>query len=297
MTTTRTERTRGEDLLRTLGEHLDEDRQPLVYEGGVVMPGRASPSVSTAGEEGDGHVERQAEPRRSETGSREGTSRRGASEGEGPTGAAAPIVGDPGLTPDAECDLRAAADAYPQMRIAPAAGVAWLQTWVRPVPGIQTSAYLLTQHPFDQRYPVRSWAWWGSGVWIGPRHTNYPHGDICAYDPKDLTWRRGASLVVLLDLHVVWVVRHLHLRRCGRWPGRQVVHTVYERLREQRLGELCGCGSTERYEACCRPGDVQVDPIPALRKHLNRVGTSRRRPPIRPGRFPSLDELRRPTTP
>lgn len=295
--TTTTEHKRGEELLETLGEHLDDDRQPLVHEGGVVMPGPASPSEFTPGEKGNGHVERRSEPRRSAAGSRSGTSRRGSAEGKGPTDAAAPLVGQPGLTPAIQRDLRAAADAYPQMRVATAPRVAWLHTWVRPIFGLPRTAYLLTQYPFEKIFPVRSWAWWGTGVWIGPRHTNFPHGDICAYNPEDQTWHRGISLVTLLDLHVVWVVRHMHLRRFGRWPGRQVLHTTYERLQEMRHGELCGCGSADRYEDCCQPEDERADLVRALRKHIDRVGPRRRRPPMASGQPPSPAELSEPKAP
>lgn len=294
---TRRESARGEELLRKLGRHLDEDRLPIVHEGGVVMPGPASPSEFTPGEKGEGHVERQAEPRRSESGSRRGSSGRGPAEGEGPTGATTPIVGEPGLNPDIQRDLRAAAGAYPQMRVATAAGVTWFQVRVRPVPGLTAAARLVTQVPLYRKFPVRSWAWWDSGVWIGPRHTNYPHGDICAFDPEDQTWNRGDPLVVLLDLHVVWIVRHLHLRKFGRWPGRQVLHTAYERLREQQPGELCGCGSTRRYGDCCRPRDARKDPYQALREHVQRVGTAGRCPPVSPESMPAPGELENPPSP
>lgn len=279
------------EQLRTIGEQLDVDRQPLVYEGGVVMPDCASPSKNPPGNTGDGHVERQAQSRRSEAGSRQGASQRGPAEGEGSTGAPAPIVGKSGVSPRIQCDLRAAADAYPQMRIVPAAEVAWLQTWVRPLSDMSESAFLLTQYPFDTRYPVRSWAWWDTGVWIGPRHTNYPHGDICSHEPKDLTWTRRSSLVVLLDLHVLWVVRHMHLRHLGRWPGRQVIHTPYERLREQRPDEMCGCGSTRRYQSCCQANDEGVDPVRALLEHRRRAGIARQRPPFGNGDRPLPEDL------
>lgn len=261
------------------------------------MPGPASPFQFPPGATGDEHVERQAHSRRSEAGSRPGSSGRGPAEGEGPAGAPAPIVGQPGLSPDIQRDLRAAADAYPQMRVATAAEVSWLHTWARPVPGLRESAFLLTQYPFDIRYPVRSWAWWGEGIWIGPRHTNYPHGDICAHEPTDLTWTRRGSLVVLLDLHLVWIVRHIYLRRFGKWPGRQVLHTAHERLQENRPHELCGCGSSRAYATCCRHDDEEVDPVRALTEYMSRVGTARRMPPFGDGPFPRPEDLTKPVAP
>jgi hypothetical protein len=68
----------------------------------------------------------------------------------------------------------------------------------------------------------------------------------------------ACSLVSLLDLNVVWVVRQMFQRRFGRWPGRQSLHTSYERLREQRPGELCGCDSGLQYTGCCGEKDLQT---------------------------------------
>lgn len=112
-----------------------------------------------------------------------------------------------------------------------------------------------------------SWAWWLPAlIWIGPRHTNYhPLGSICSFEPEDRTWQRGQLLITLLDLQVLWIVRHIFLRRFGRWPGRQVFHTSWERVLEQRPGELCGgCDSNHRYEECCHVIDKTVDPIERL---------------------------------
>ena len=60
-----------------------------------------------------------------------------------------------------------------------------------------------------------SWAWWLPAlIWIGPRHTNYhPLGSICSFEPEDRTWQRGQLLITLLDLQVLWIVRHIFLRR------------------------------------------------------------------------------------
>jgi hypothetical protein len=62
--------------------------------------------------------------------------------------------------------------------------------------------------------------------------------------------------VELLDLQIVWIARHLYLRRFGRWPGRQVLHTAFERLREE----------------CCLASDRRA-PQGGLREFLRRFGT------------------------
>jgi hypothetical protein len=116
------------------------------------------------------------------------------------------------------------------------------------------------------RTAVRSWSFWRDPVvgpvWIGPRHTNYPDGSICAYEPSDSTWIFGNPLVELIDLYSVWALRHLHLRTFGRWPGAQAVHRPYERPLELNPEEHCGCGSQARsYAECCPPEDVAGDRI------------------------------------
>ncbi len=149
---------------------------------------------------------------------------------------------------------------------------------------------------------VRSWAWWGPGlIWIGPRHTNYPDGSICSFEPKDLdAWQRGKSLRDLLDIHAVWIVRHLFLRYFGHWPGDQVFHTAYERLKEHRPGELCGgCRSGLRYEDCCRILDYRLDPVERVISFMRQFGNLDRNPPKAVSEFvyggrkapPSLHDL------
>lgn len=288
---------RGDQVLRLLGDYLDDDRQLRAYRGGVVMPGRADSKSLTRQMEGGDEDEQETGPGRDEPRSGRGATGRRPAGRQGAAGSSSPFVSTTNLTTEVEADLQAAADAYPQVQVATAAEVAWLHLWVQPVPGLRDSAYLLTQYPFDRRHPVRTWAWWKDGVWIGPRHTNYPHGDICAYEPPDDTWARGDSLVTLLDLKTVWIVRHLYLRFFGRWPGRQVLHTAYERLREQKPGELCGCGSMQLYSECHQPQDRQMNPARALRQHRRRVGDVTRSPPRFDRKFPSPDDLNTPVTP
>ena len=96
-------------------------------------------------------------------------------------------------------------------------------------------------------------------VWIGPRHTNMPDGSICAFDPKDGTWKIGGSLVSLLDLYTLWALRHLHLQVYGYWPGRQVANFVAERFLELKPFEHCGCGGGKSYAECCSVNDLKAD--------------------------------------
>jgi hypothetical protein len=111
---------------------------------------------------------------------------------------------------------------------------------------------------------VRTWAFWTglitTAAWIGPRHTNFPDGSVCAFEPADGTWAFGDSLVDLMDLYTVWVLRHLHLQTVGRWPGYQSVRLPYERILELRPDEFCGCEQSHLlYGGCCRNTDLARD--------------------------------------
>jgi hypothetical protein len=128
---------------------------------------------------------------------------------------------------------------------------------VKPVQGLSDEAFLVTRYPFDSRERVASWGWWSIGVWIGPYHTYYGDGSICAYEVADGTWTHRDPLWKLLHLNTLWVVRQMHSLHFGRWPGKQILHTAYERLRDHRPGELCGCGSIRLYDDCHRGLDTQ----------------------------------------
>jgi hypothetical protein len=149
---------------------------------------------------------------------------------------------------------------------------------------------------------VRSWAFWADPIafpeWIGPRHTNFPDGSICAFEPLDGTWKFGDPIVQLLDIYTVWALRHLYLRQFGRWPGYQSVHFAGERLLELRDDEHCGCGRGDKlYADCCMPSDLAGTRIAMLLNFVWVTG-SVRKPPEAVERFvrskqqpPSLRDL------
>ena len=133
------------------------------------------------------------------------------------------------------------------------------------LPSIREHAIFLVGISLTKRY-VRSWAFWGDPIalpsWIGPRHTNFTDGSICAFEPTDGTWLFGDSLVDLLDLYSVWAVRQLHLRVFGTWPGPQAVPHAYERILEFNDNELCGCGSRGKlYKECCQGKDRNLNQL------------------------------------
>jgi len=65
--------------------------------------------------------------------------------------------------------------------------------------------------------------------------------------------------VALLDLFAVWAVRQLFFSQFGRWPGPQASFSSFERLREYRDDELCGCPIPKgHYANCCKLGDLNL---------------------------------------
>jgi hypothetical protein len=277
----------GLDLLRKIGCDLDHDIFPAVHDRGVVEPGQPCDHKAELG----GKVisyERQnsrgptAWPRRGTAG---GTWPSGgpASEGSGSTSTTSPFFSQLELNDRRDADFKRVAGAYPQVEFRSTRGLVWLLNYVQPIRGLEEAALIVTAYPLDSQHAVASWAWWGPGlIWIGPRHTNYyPSGSICSYEPRDGTWYEGESLTTLFDLNVVWIVRHLFLRRFGRWPGPQIFHTEWERLNEHLPSELCGgCKSNRKYEDCCQSADQTVQPIERLLKFMRwSRGNFERRPP------------------
>lgn len=245
-----------ENSLWNIGLQLDRDHYPHVYNGGVVQPGDAAIVASTPGEDMNNVEERQA---RSAAGSRQGTTRRqGSPMRPGPPGQAPQLVSS-SLRSTYEAELDALRGAYPGAKIWQQAEGMWLLTESTVLTGLEKTATFLTAIPFSPLYPQKSWGFWTTPVyweWIGARHTNFGDGSICAFDPKDGTWKPGDSLITLLDLYTLWALRHEHLKVLGRWPGRQTVPHAYERLSESHPDELCGCDRNgQSYAACCQHHD------------------------------------------
>lgn len=158
----------------------------------------------------------------------------------------------------------------------------WLLVPSRLLPGLRQQALFLAGVSYAGA-AVRSWAFWADPLsqpgWIGPRHTNFPDGSICAYEPSDGTWGFGEPLVDLLDLYSVWAVRHLHDLTFGRWPGPQAVYHPYERLLEISPEEYCGCGRDRRYADCCQALDLARNRIADAVDFLFWSGGNLRAPP------------------
>lgn len=269
----------GLNELKLIGEGLDNERFPVVHVGGRVAPDYPLLPCDISGQRRTHHESE--EPRGSAAGSREGPARWKRTSGrQATTTCPAPSVIRSGpLVEQSEQTVEAVADAYPQVGVRRTINAIWYSLIVKPIASLQEEALIVMLSPFDPLRRVNSWAWWFPGIWVGPRHTNYPDGSICSFEQTDGTWRRGDSLVTLLDLHCVWLVRHLHLRHFGRWPGHQVLHTAYERIAENGVEEFCGCDSGRPYAACCHHGDLAVPPHVRYREFIRRFRTAKRRPP------------------
>ena len=248
--------TDARNSLREIGKQLDRNQYPRAYNGGVVQPGDAAIVSSIPGEDIKNVTERQ---RRSAAGSWQGTTGRQRSASRPrPSGTATPLVNS-GLREKYEAELKAVRSAYPDTTIWQQAEGMWLLTNSSVISGLGKKATFLTALPFSGSSIQKSWGFWTTPIfwqWIGPRHTNFPDGSICAFEPRDDTWRSGDSITRLLDLYTLWALRHEHLRVFDRWPGRQSVPWPYERLDELQDDESCGCSNSgEFYADCCKKND------------------------------------------
>ena len=197
----------------------------------------------------------------------------------------------PGATPSLERssvraryedELDSVQSAYPGTRIWHDEDGMWLLCESSVVQGLNRAATFLVAFSWSKA-AVRTWGFWRDNAimvrWIGPRHTNFPDGSICAFDPADRTWVFGDSIITLLDLYTVWAFRHLHLELFDRWPGPQAVFHPYERRVEFRPDESCGCGSRRTYRDCCAPRDAAIRIVPDAVSFVLRFAGGLREPP------------------
>ena len=186
-----------------------------------------------------------------------------------------------------EAQVASLEQAYPASRVFPDDDGMWLRTQSSVLSGLDYGATFLVALPFAPGAGPRAWGFWndpGGPLWIGPRHTNFFDGSICAFSPGDNAWAEGGDLTSLIDLYTVWALRHLHLQVVGRWPGRQYslpppnqVLNPYYRLAQCQDIELCGCGSlTARYADCCKPKDLRFDFGRLAQEFVRRMGGSLR---------------------
>lgn len=282
-----------EVALREIGEQFDADLYPVVKNGGIVVPRAPAISPMILGKEIQNGKSRKG---RSEAGAWAG-----ASAGQGAAGGPRAARGSGAAAasaPVARADLRehyeeellgGLQDAYPGTRHWLKDDGLWLIAESSLLPGLSFKANFVVAIPFDGPC-ARSWGYWGGAAsgfsWIGPRHTNYPDGSICAFDNADHAWHIGKPIISLLDLYSSWAVRHLYLQAFGRWPGYQSVQVPYERVLELREDEYCGCENFgRRYAECCRERDLALHLVNAAINFDKRSGGGHRTPPVEISKF------------
>ena len=256
------------ETLQEIGKQLDRNIYPSVHNGGFVMPCAADVPET----KGRGKTDERQRSRRSKTGSRDGTTGR-----QGPTGETPSVICTE-LQSQYETELDAVYEAYPKTRVWQQSDGLLLLTESALIKDLDRTAHFLVAIPYSKQSMAKGWGFWGVSAvgaeWIGPRHTNFPDGSICAFEPSDGTWKIGYPLVQLLDLYSLWALRHLHMKALGRWPGYQAVRSRYERILELRPDEYCGCEHSDRlYGECCQKGDLAENTVAGAiafnKKHHN----------------------------
>ena len=276
-------------LLNRIGAALDKGLACAVYDKGSVWPAAEPEDASKAGtllqevrRNGAERTERATRSARSAAGARPRAAAGGPAQEPAAQCSPAPIFSglrgngnNSALLQSTDAALRA----YPQFTARSASSGLWIAGPVQPVADlpVRVTIALYVSFGVESAPGAAAWAWWDGGVWIGPRHTNHADGSICAFEPRDATWGPSRGLLPLLDLHCVWVVKQLYLRAYGQWPGRQILHTAFERLTEHLPGELCGCGSDRQYTDCCRAADLHRESGAVLREFTRAFGGNQRR--------------------
>lgn len=271
--------------LEAIGSDLDNGIFPKVFNGGVVAPGDYTAPQSSGEEIVDEHktsvtsgTTQEGPPGTSRASGASGAS--GASKGPWTASEAASVICRSDHVAS-EGELAAAYHAYPGIKVWEQEGGLWLLSESSLWCELDRAATFLTFVP-RKHGVARGWGFWRYCVgisWIGPRHTNFPDGSICAFSPFDKTWEVGNSIVELLDLYSTWAVRQLYLEKFGRWPGPQIAFHPYERLTEFKLDDLCDCQSGSRYGACCHSKDSSRNMLSdAVNFSLTHAGGLRRVP-------------------
>jgi hypothetical protein len=259
--------------LRTVGEALDKDVFPHVFQEGFVAlaPLEDAPSK----EQADGERQRARGPStRSWTGTEAGSGRTSSQTASVRSGHQQPV------RPPVLEELHIA---YPTQFIEGDHGL-WIVVTGYPLGTDGPQVTFVVAYPYADTVAPKAWGYSKLGdfpKFIGPRHTNFPDASICAFVPNEATWRRADGIVALIDLYSTWAFRHLYFEHFGRWPGQQHGPSALYRRTEFRSDEWCGCGSGLRYAACHEAADALLSEEEAREEHRRVMGAdySDRRPP------------------
>lgn len=235
--------------LSKLGKAIDIDRPTQVFDGGEV--GLV-----------DDQNEKESGNERQRTGGPAAGSWQGAEAGPRRTsGQAGNSVGR--LWPQWLIDdqLTLLLSSYPGSRVFLFPSGCWLKVPLSPLGVDGPRALLLIALPSSKAIHPRCWSFWVKPLridWVGPRHTNYPFGDACAFPQFEGHWERIEGLRAYVDIHAEWLIRQLFLSAFDYWPGRQMSPFALYSLTQFGHDEHCHCQSSRRYGECCRRSDLEA---------------------------------------
>ncbi len=247
--------------LSELGQAIDIERPIQVFDGG---------EVGIVNDNAEKEIENERQRTRGPAaGSRQGAA--GSRRSSGEAGDSVGSVWPEWLIPDKVTLLL---DSYPGSRVILDANGAWLKVPIAPLGHAGPRALLIVALPKCHTIHPRCWAFWmeATGLpWIGPRHTNYPYGDACAFPQFAGHWSRGEGIRPYVDIHAEWLVRQLHHSVFQRWIGRQMAPFALYALNQFDSSERCHCQRTlpgQRYGECCQTkdfGEFETDPARQVR--------------------------------
>lgn len=244
--------------LSEIGQAIDIDQPTFVFDGGEV-------GIVKNLDDKEEQNEREG-TRGSAAGSRQGAtgSRRSPCEAGNPVGSIWPewLIDD---------NVTLLLGSYPGSRVTNDANGAWLGVPINPLGTTGPRALLVIAIPKSRGIHPRCWAFWVESIglrWVGPRHTNYPYGDACAFPQFKGHWARSDGIRLYVDIHAEWLIRQLHHLVFRRWVGRQMAPFALYALNQFTSVEQCHCANGRPYGGCCQVkdfGEYRADPTRQLR--------------------------------
>jgi hypothetical protein len=163
---------------------------------------------------------------------------------------------------------------YPGSRVSLDGNGAWLGVTASPEGREGPQAIFIIALPKCRLIHPRCWAFWVEALsirCIGPRHTNYPYADACAFPQFEGHWERRHGICSYVDIHAEWLIRQLHHAIFDRWVGSQLALFALYALNQFGSNEQCHCRNGCRYGECCQPKDFaewRMDPVRQVRLAL-----------------------------